>query len=261
MNAEAAMGEDFPRWALMWVLAGGLFIAGKVAVLRGANLLGWRRLAFVFAWIGMDPQPFADRPKTQVEVKLRWSDAFINMGLGAVLVWGVARHFTHPVVAGWVGMVGLIFMLHFGIFGLLAVLWNRAGVNVVPIMRCPVRATSLAEFWGRRWNLAFRDVAHRVFFKPVAKHWGNTAALWGAFAMSGLAHELVISVPAGGGFGMPTLYFLIQALGMTLERRGVTQASWLRTHAFTALPACILFHPPFVERVMVPFFRFIGALP
>jgi alginate O-acetyltransferase complex protein AlgI len=36
---------------------------------------------------------------------------------------------------------------------------------------------------------------------------------------------------------------------------------WLRTHAFTLLPVFILFHPPFVERVMVPFFQFIGALP
>jgi alginate O-acetyltransferase complex protein AlgI len=144
-------------------------------------------------------------------------------------------------------------------------------------MRFPVGASSLSEFWGRRWNLAFRDLAHRLVFAPVTRRWGHQAALWASFAASGLAHELVISVPAGAGFGLPTAYFLLQALGITLERKadtpvrhqagsdGSARASflrrWLRTHAFTLLPAFILFHPPFVERVMVPFFRVIGALP
>jgi alginate O-acetyltransferase complex protein AlgI len=94
------------------------------------------------------------------------------------------------------------------------------------------------------------------------------AALWISFAVSGLAHELVISVPAGGGYGLPTAYFLLQALGITLERRvfknirATTRLPrWIFTHAFTVLPAFFLFHPPFVERVMVPFFHAIGALP
>ena len=198
--------------------------------------------------------------------------------LGAVLLWGVARWFTHPLAAGWVGMVGLILLLHFGTFGLLAAAWRANGIPVTPIMRFPVGAASLSEFWGRRWNLAFRDLAHRVVFAPVSHRWGHKAALWASFAASGLAHELVISVPAGAGYGLPTSYFLLQALGVTLERSAGTPVRnelktadksvrapflrrWLRTHAFTVLPAFILFHPPFVERVMVPFFRVIGALP
>ena len=65
---------------------------------------------------------------------------------------------------------------------------------------------------------------------------------------------------------MPSVYFLLQALGITLERRAKAilknnAARWLFTHAFTALPAFFLFHPPFVEGVMVPFFHAIGALP
>jgi alginate O-acetyltransferase complex protein AlgI len=135
-------------------------------------------------------------------------------------------------------------------------------------MNRPAAATSLTEFWGCRWNRAFRDLAHRFIFHPVARRWGATAALWASFAVSGLAHELIISVPAGGGYGLPTAYFLLQAFGIMVERRVFKSLPveqrvprWLLTHAFTALPAFFLFHPPFVERVMTPFFHAIGALP
>jgi hypothetical protein len=77
-------------------------------------------------------------------------------------------------------------------------------------------------------------------------------------------HELVISVPAGAGYGLPTAYFLVQAAGLIMERRYCklpTTIKHLRTVLFTAVPAFFPFHPPFVEGVMVPFFRAIGALP
>jgi hypothetical protein len=265
MNAETAIAGGVPRWALMWLLAGGLFLAGKAAMLRGARLRGWRRVGFALGWVGMDAEPFRDSAKAKKvggSLSLGWPLA--NIALGAVLLWGVARCFAHPLSAGWVGMIGLILVLHFGTFGLLATAWRALGVPVTPIMRCPIAATSLAEFWGRRWNLAFRDLAHRAVFTPVSRRWGNKAALWASFAASGLMHELVISVPAGAGFGLPTGYFLLQALGVALERKAERNArltGWLRTHAFTVAPAFVLFHPPFVERVMVPFFHAIGALP
>ena len=261
MNVEVAILGDIPRWGAMWLLAGGLFFVGKAAMLHVSPLHGWRKLAFLLGWAGMDPRPFMKGAKAQGKQALPWMGPLVNILFGAVLLWGVARYVAHPLAAGWIGMTGLIFLLHFGIFGLLAVLWNAVGVPVVPIMRCPMAATSLAEFWGRRWNLAFRDISYRVFFKPLAYRAGKGAAMWVTFAMSGLVHELVVSVPAGAGYGGPTLYFLLQGAGMMLEKRGGTKARWLRTHAFTALPACILFHPPFVERVMIPFFRFLGALP
>jgi alginate O-acetyltransferase complex protein AlgI len=272
------LGET-PRWVMMWLLATALFFAGKAAMLRRADLRGWRFAGFAFGWVGMDASPFrapTGAPKHSSTHEIMWPLACAM--LGAVLLWGVARRFTHPLAAGWVGMIGLILLLHFGIFGLLAAAWRAHGIPVTPIMRSPARAGSLAEFWGRRWNLAFRDLVHRVVFAPVSNRWGHKAALWASFVASGLAHELVISVPAGAGYGLPGGYFLLQALGVTLERsagapsrngfkaadrsvRAPFLRRWLRTHAFTLLPAFILFHPPFVERVMVPFFRVIGALP
>lgn len=258
MNAETVSLEPLPRWAVMWLLAGGLFLAGKAAVLRNSGLRGWRLAGFAAGWVGMDVNAF--KKSDAVPWRASWGWSLANLAVGVALLWGAARCCTLPLAAGWVGMAGLIFVLHFGLFRLLADAWNAIGVPVTPIMRCPLAATSLAEFWGRRWNLAFRDLSHRLVFRPVAHRSGHKAALWASFAVSGLAHELVISLPAGAGFGLPTCYFLLQALGIALER-GLRTHGWLRTHAFTALPAIVLFHPPFVERVMVPFFHVIGALP
>jgi hypothetical protein len=276
MNADAAIITGLPAWAVMWLLAVAMFATGKAAMLRGAGLHGWRFAAFAFGWVGMDPKPFQEGVTSHAAARTAsWMWPLANTLLGAALLWGAARCFAHPITAGWVGMVGLILILHFGTIGLLAHAWRAIGIPVTPIMRCPIAATSLAEFWGRRWNLPFRDLAHRLVFTPVSRRWGHKAALWASFFASGLAHEIVISVPARAGFGLPTAYFLLQACGSVVERRATRVArhhlkppdtsvrltGWLRTHAFTVLPACLLFHPPFVERIMVPFFHAIGALP
>ena len=57
-------------------------------------------------------------------------------------------------------MVGLILLLHFGFFQVLALLWQNFGVQTEPIMSAPLRSTSLGEFWGKRWNLGFRQLSH-----------------------------------------------------------------------------------------------------
>ena len=103
-------------------------------------------------------------------------------------------------------MIGVIFLLHFGTFHLLSLGWRRLGVNAMPLMRNPSRSTSLAEFWGRRWNTAFHELAARFTFRPLRRLVGAGTAASLVFLVSGLIHELVISLPAGGGYGLPTLY-------------------------------------------------------
>ncbi len=254
---------ELPAWAVMWLLAGVLFFSGKAATLAGL----WRReprlgpaLGYTFGWVGMNPAEWLGaRPVDRG----RWREGIIPLGhtlVGAALLWGGARWLTPPWLAGWCGMVGLILMWHFGLFSLLAVFWQRRGRAVRPIMHNPAAAVTVAEFWGRRWNRAFRDLAHPFIFRPMQRRWGAAAGLWAGFLVSGLAHELVISVPARGGYGGPTGYFLFQALALTVEKRFRLRSRWF-TLAATALPAGLLFPPPFVERVMIPFFQYIGALP
>jgi len=183
-------------------------------------------------------------------------------------LWGCIRFLPadRPAVIGAVGFAGIILLLHFGLFHLLALAWHRAGTAVQPIMDRPFLATSLADFWGRRWNRAYRRVSYEYFFRPCVLRFGPTMGMLLAFIASGLIHESVISFPAGGGYGGPTAYFAIQGLALLLERSAPLQrwmqkplCGWCYTALIVAGPAGLLFHAPFLTRVMEPFVELIGA--
>jgi D-alanyl-lipoteichoic acid acyltransferase DltB (MBOAT superfamily) len=198
-----------------------------------------------------------------------WIAAALKTLLGATLIWLVARTAVpvSPLLAGWLGMAGLMFVLHFGTFHLLSLGWRSIGVNAMPVMQNPLRSSSLAEFWGRRWNTAFHELATRFTFRPLRPIVGPAGATLLVFLLSGLIHELVISIPAHGGYWLPTGYFLVQGMGIAGERTrpgrriglGRGWRGWLFTVIVAAAPAFWLFPPLFVANVILPMLAFIGA--
>jgi hypothetical protein len=215
------------------------------------------------AWTGMDAEAFfgksshAEKPRWSQWV---WAIAQTAVGLGVLL--GVAPQFveTRPLIAGWLAMTGVVSILHFGVSQLLSLAWRSAGVNARHIMHKPLFARSLADFWGRRWNLAFRDLAHQFVFRPLAPSIGSGGTMLGVFAVSGVIHDVVISYAAKGGWGWPTLYFLIQGAALLVERSRIGRRfglgegiiGWLFTAAVVVGPVGMLFHTPFVIRVVLP---------
>jgi hypothetical protein len=175
---------------------------------------------------------------------------------------------TQALLRGWIGLFGLIFLLHFGSFHLIALFWQACGIAAQPIMSKPILSKTLSEFWGKRWNLGFRQLAHDLIFRPLHKRIGVAAASLLVFLASGVIHDLVISLPARGGYGLPTGYFVAQGLGVTLERSAFGKrlslqkgiAGWFFMLAIAVGPAFWLFHPPFVLRVIIPFMFAIRAL-
>jgi alginate O-acetyltransferase complex protein AlgI len=256
-----------PAWGFMWAMAFAIFAGCKwltfsLAIARSPRPRGFRSAAYLLAWPGMDAERFLSaapaRPLSTRAALAGASAAAARVALGAVLLFAVARHASHPLLAGWIGMFGMVLILHFGSFDLISVAWRKLRIDAPPIMDAPLRSRSVAEFWGRRWNAAFNNLALRFVFRPLARRTGAPLATLAAFAASGLIHESVISLPAGAGFGLPIAYFLAQGAALLLERR--FGANRLFTIAVVAGPAFWLFHPPFVDRVILPFMQTIGAL-
>jgi len=259
----------------MWILSFAIYLSLKWATWwRVRSKIAhpmWRSAAYLLAWPGMDADSFLSTKRSaSAPPASKWLWAILQTILGAFLLWVVARTFpeSHPLMRGWVGMVGLVLVLHFGLFQIIAFLWQRLGVAAEPIMQAPLRSTSLAEFWGKRWNLGFRQLAHELIFGPTHRKLGARTAGFLVFLVSGLIHDLVISLPARGGYGLPTLYFLLQGAGVAIERSRfgrrliLTQgvSGWCFMTLFLVAPVFWLFHPWFVMRVILPFMGAIHAV-
>lgn len=265
--------EGWPRWAVMWTLAAAIYAGCKWLTWQRTPVPGvpfWRHAGYLLAWPGLDAATFLGSTAASSPTASEWWFALAKLAVGAgLLAVGVRLvPFEWTYVAGWIGMIGIVMVLHFGIFDLLSCGWRRLGVDARPLMNWPIASTSLGEFWGRRWNMAFRDLTHRFLFRPLVPVLGAPAAILVGFLFSGLVHDLVISVPAGGGYGGPTLFFGLQGAAMLFERSALGRQiglghgwiGWMFTMLTLVVPVWALFHPPFVKMVIVPFLRFFGAL-
>ena len=273
--AAIACRNLLPPWGFMWLLSFAIFASLKWLTWWKARQRiaqsGWRSVAYLLAWPGMDADAFLEaRERVPMPRPAAWLWAILETALGAILLWVVARTLPQgtPLLRGWIGMLGLILLLHFGTFQIVSLLWQSMGVKAEPIMSAPLRSVSLGEFWGKRWNLGFRQLAHELIFRPLHRSIGAVTAGFVVFVASGLIHDLAISLPARGGYGLPTFYFVLQGIGMTIERSrfgqrlgfGRGMRGWCFMVVFLAAPVFLLFHPWFVVRVIVPFMQAVHAL-
>jgi hypothetical protein len=261
-------------WACMWALL--------LAVFVGLKWLTWwhdrltvrhsaaSTVAYLLAWPGMDARAFFSRGNVRKPKPMDWFFAFCKVALGIVLMWGCVRQIpaSHPFFRGWLGIIAFMLILHFGLLEAIALAWQSAGVRVEAIMQLPLFSESLSEFWGKRWNNAFRHLSHEFIFQPLCRRIGAHWALLLVFLFSGLLHDLTISIPARAGYGLPTAYFVLQGAAILLERSRLGRSLRL-DHGFTGWaymtliaggPVYWLFHPPFMHVVALPFMHAIRAL-
>ncbi len=268
------VSAGLPAWLRMWVLVGAEVLAVKWLMLRFALGRGevptcGRQIGFLFGWAGTDATRFLRGGAEPVGLA-EWAWAMLHLLTGLVCALAGAQLIaTAPLTGAWLGMAGMVLAGHLGGTELLALAWRSRGVDAPSLMRTPIAATSLADYWGARWNLAFAVPARDLLFKPLARRVGVAGATLAAFAVSGVLHETVIALPAGGGWGWPTAYFLFQGTAVLVERSRLGQAlglgkglcGWVFVLVCTVGPAFWLFPPQFVERVVVPMLSALNPMP
>jgi hypothetical protein len=205
-----------------------------------------RAIGYLTLWPGMDPAPFARTAPAAGPGLIGWGAFKMSIGAGLLCARaGIAAVDLLRVFAG----IGLL--VHSGLCDVLAGCWRCRGVAVERLFVNPAASRTLGEFWGRRWNLAFHAVAREFVYRPAARRWGPAAGVLVTFLFSGLLHDLLLSVPAGGGYGLPTAYFVLHGLLVLIERAWkfggrVWTLFWLLA------PAPLLFHPAFLRAFILP---------
>ncbi|MEW6735823.1 MAG: membrane bound O-acyl transferase family-domain-containing protein, partial [Acidobacteriota bacterium] len=263
--------KEEPAGLRMLAIIGVLFYSMKAVVTVEAQAAGKDRLkplqwfGFAAGWFGMRPYIFSSlgKPPVAQAASLLWL-GIKRLGLGLLLIllaWLLFSSFNTILNDGFVRLVvtlllliGLSLMLHFGILNIFAATWRYFGVNCNQLFIAPLMSTSLSEFWGRRWNMAFSEMTSISVYRPLIPLLGKQVAAVIAFLFSGLLHELAISVPVKLGFGLPLAYFMLHGILVIIERKleqlgwPIYRIKWLGrtwTIFWLTLPMPILFHKYF----------------
>lgn len=245
--------------ACMLVIVMVLFVTMKAIVVAMSGPLSPRQYLAFNLWFGMRPAIFGTLGAPALPgagvLAARGARRF---AVGALLFLGArAIAASLPlaaarIVATPMALVALSLMLHFGLLDLSAAFWRTRGVAADSLFRDPLRSASLSEFWSRRWNVGFAEMLAVAVNRPLRRPAGPAAALLASFLASGVLHELAISVPARGGYGLPTLYFAIHGVLVLAEKRRWLRPSRPLTLAALILPLPLCFHLPFLRAVVWP---------
>lgn len=251
----------------MIALVATLFILCKFMVYQLWHVRTQRHLRghdffyFLFPWPGMRPNAFVNRHH-KLYLPTGNPACYLLVGL---LTLGAA-HVAAQSKIFWLAtpllLIGLSLTVHFGLLGELTAFLRSRGYRVRVPFLAPWKSRSLNEFWSQRWNRPFTELLTWTVYRPVTRLRTRTHAIWLGFLVSGLLHEIAISLPVQTGYGLPTLYFLIQAAGVMLEQHWQQHPIWrgIGWWLWVLLPLPLVFHAAFIDFVLFPLIG-IGAAP
>jgi hypothetical protein len=150
------------------------------------------------------------------------------------------------------------------------------GMEMEPQFDRPYLASSLRDFWGRRWNLMVSAILRPSVYDPVRAGAGKAPAVLATFLVSGLMHEVMMYYLAlRPPTGEMTAFFLLHGVCCVAEEscaRRWAESGWrppprpvatLLVMVFVAGTAFWLFFPPIcregTEELLLEEWAAVGA--
>jgi hypothetical protein len=233
MSSNVLAQAEF-NWQMTGLFLLALFLLGfvmkLVAMLLPLTVSYDRSLWF---WLHLSPNSLKRlRPVVKLwraGFRLMWWFGALSLSYW-IYRWLAGTLFVRGLLLSYAALPILLLMAEF-LAALLTVVWLPSGQLLPPVHCRPWQARSIADFWGRRWNLWFSDWFRYVLFERLRRQ--PMLALVLIFALSGVMHEWVINVPlycltGRAWFGSMMVYFLLQAAGVWLERRFLKDRGLLR---------------------------------
>lgn len=205
-----------------------------------------RYLVFSIFWFGMDPGTFLTRKRNlSWKIDVRLGLLFMSVGtLGASLVWFMEwRQILILFVPMSLGF-------HFGALRVLKGFLRAAGHPVRTLFPNLLQAQGIGDFWSRRWNIGYSQMMQRLVGRPIAALAGENTGLMAIFFISGLLHEIAITLPVRSSFGLPTVYFTFHGILTLIEKKRGRPFGKVPALLAVGLPLGILFPPTFQNAVI-----------
>ncbi|XP_047083972.1 probable long-chain-alcohol O-fatty-acyltransferase 4 [Lolium rigidum] len=137
-------------------------------------------------------------------------------------------------------------LIYFAVDFLLAsvqgVVHGVLGMEMEPQVDRPYLASSLRDFWGRRWNLMVPAILRPSVYGPVRARFGVAAGVLASFLVSGLMHELIFYYlmwqPPSGDVAA---FFVLNGACAAAEAWWGRHAGWWRPPRVVAVPLTLAF--------------------
>lgn len=225
------------------------------------SFLQW--CAFALGYFGMRPALFENLPSKSILSNQLLVKGFSRIIAGMILLYlsRTNENYLRQIffLPELLLLIGLSLVLHFGILNLTTAFWQFFGVPAKELFRSPYKSKSLKEFWGRRWNMAFSEMTSIVAYIPLKNRIGVNAAIFISFLLSGLLHEIAITLPTKSCYDLPMCYFLIHGILMYLESKPIIRMitehrilSHVWVLGWLVVPMPLLFNNDFVAQVLQP---------
>jgi hypothetical protein len=141
----------------------------------------------------------------------------IGCGAGSVVCFWLALG-ADALLLRWLAGVAAVYLMAQGADALTQFGWNASGFRIPKQHDSPVLATSVSEFWSRRWNVNVRDWLARNCHRPLARRGHATVGVLFAFAASAMLHFWFIVVALGAFLAaIMASFFVLHALFVLVE--------------------------------------------